>query len=79
VSAGVVPKTDAPGSSAALIPDGTASGVFGPGIVEAEAGPDSAAMGATRAAAPSTIPADSRAFLIRIMSLCTVLLRTGHG
>jgi hypothetical protein len=54
------------------MPDGTASGVFGPGA-EAEAGPASAAIGVIIAATPSTIPAVSRAFLNRIMSLCTVL------
>jgi hypothetical protein len=68
----VEPNTDAPGSCAGLMPDGTFVGAFGDGV-EAEAGPASAAKGATIAATPSKAPTDSRVFLMRIMSLCTVL------
>ena len=74
VLAGVLPKTVAPGSWATLMPDATCSGVFGLGVA-AEAGPASAASGVMTAATPSTTAADSRVFLIRIMSLCTVLMR----
>ena len=67
VSGGVSPKTDAPGSVAALMPPGTWVGVFGPWF-GAAAAPEAPARGATTAPTPSRIPAASRAFLIRIMS-----------
>ena len=74
VLAGVVPNTEAPGRCAALMPDATFSGVFGfVAEVAADAGPASAASGVMTAATPSTTAADSRVFLMRIMSLCTVL------
>ena len=74
VLAGVLPKTEAPGRCATLMPEATCSGVFGfVAEVAADAGPASAASGVMTAATPSTTAADSRVFLIRIMSLCTVL------
>ena len=76
VLAGVLPKTVAPGSCDALMPDATCSGVFGfVAAVAADAGPASAASGVITAATPSTTTAESRVFLIRVMSLCTVLMR----
>ena len=75
VFAGVAPKAAAPGRWATLMPDATVSGVFGFGAeVAADAGPASAARGVMTAATPSTTAADIRVFLMRIMSLCTVLL-----
>ena len=74
VLAGVLPKTVAPGTLATSMPDATCSGVFGLGVA-AEAGPASAASGVMTAATPSTTAADSRVFLMRITSLCTVLMR----
>ena len=63
VSAGVVPKTVAPGSEATLMPDATDSFVFGPGPdVAAEAELANAASGVMTAATPSTTAADSRVF-----------------
>ena len=59
VPAGVVPKTVAPGRSGALIPEGTWVGAFGLGV-EARAGPDVAARGASSAPTPSKTPAASR-------------------
>jgi hypothetical protein len=56
------------------MPDATDSLVFGPGPdVAAEAELANAASGVMTAATPSTTAADSRVFLIRIMSLFTVL------
>jgi hypothetical protein len=79
VLAGVLPKTVAPGSAAALMPDATLSGAFGFGEEEeeeeeelaAEAGPASVASGTVIAATPSSTAADSRVFPMRIMSVCT--------
>ena len=74
VSVGVVPNTVAPGRCATLIPEATCSGVFGlVEVVAADAGPANAARGVMTAATPSTTAVDSRVFLMRIMSLCTVL------
>ena len=74
MSAGVLPKTVTPGSVATSMPDATCSGVFGfVAEVAADAGPASAASGVMTAATPSTTAADSRVFLMRIISLCTVL------
>ena len=67
VSGGVLPKTCVPGRSAALMPEGTFVGVFGPGL-DAAAAPDADARGAAITPTPSRIPAISRAFLKRIMS-----------
>ena len=68
VLAGVLPKTDAPGSCATLMPDATGSGVFGFWSGGGRGGPASAARGVMTAATPSTTAADSRVFLMRIMS-----------
>jgi hypothetical protein len=65
VLGGVLPNTDAPGMSAALMPDSTAVGVFGPGV-EATAALEAVRGAATRPA-PSSIPAASRTLLMRIM------------
>src|ERR1700730_10496205 len=60
VPGGVSPKTVAPGSRAALMPDDTVSGVFGRGVAAeaGRAGPAAAASGVMTAAAPSTSAAD---------------------
>ena len=55
-----------------LTPAVTCCGLFGFGV-EAEAGPEIVARGVMTVATPSAIPTASRVFLIRIMSLCTVL------
>src|SRR5580658_5338601 len=67
VSAGVFPNTDAPGTSAALMPEGTCVGAFGL-VLEAADAPEATANGTISAPAPSSTPAVSRAFLILIMS-----------
>src|ERR1700677_3400841 len=80
VPGGVSPKGEAPGSAAALMPPGTWVGVFGLWFEEAAA-PEALARGATIAPAPSSIPATSRALLIRIMSCApsNALVTDCHG
>jgi hypothetical protein len=68
VSAGVVPKTVAPGRAATLMPEATFSGVLGAVAVAAEAGLDSAATGAMTVAAPSAIATASRVFLVQVIT-----------
>ena len=78
--AGVFPRTEVPGSWAALMPDGTCVGALGL-VLEAAAAPEAAANGAMSAPAPSSTPAVSRAFLIRIMSCAPsyALVTDCHG
>src|ERR1700734_4383013 len=62
VSVGVVPNTEAPGSVAALIPEGTWVGVLGLVLAAALApGADAQTVRLTPAATPSSIPAPRRA------------------
>src|ERR1700733_2579029 len=72
VSAGVLPKTVAPGSVAASIPEGTAVGELGLVPVAAVAPGANAKGTPAPIPTPSSIPTISRAFLIWTI-LCTVL------
>src|ERR1700677_48374 len=77
VSAGVLPNTVAPGSVAGLTPEGTWGGVVGSWLGEATA-PGATARAATTAPAPMSIPAVSRACVLRFIYLCTVLSSSAH-
>jgi hypothetical protein len=66
VLGGVLPKTCAPGSWAALTPAATAVGVFGPGL-EAAAALEAATRRTMAAPAPASTPAKRRVLSLPIM------------